>query len=334
MRPALAIAFLLGFVPAAAGIAVWAEGQFFRQPGPAVVRTVVVVKTGSSLTAIAQQLASNGVVRSGLAFDAGVLLRGRAHQLKAGEYGFPAQASEAAVMDMLVTHKVIEHRLTIAEGLTSSMAVGLIDADSALAGKSPQVPEGSLLPETYLFELGTPRAQILARMHKAQAEVIDKLWPMRRAGLPFNSPDDALKLASIVEKETAVASERPHVAAVYINRLKAGMKLEADPTIIYGLTGGVALGHEIRQSELQMPNPYSTYQIDGLPPTPICNPGRDSIAAVLAPADSQDLYFVADGSGGHVFARTKAEHEQNVARWRALQEQAKSTHADEKAVVR
>ena len=332
MRPALAIAFLLGFVPAVAGIALWAEGQYFFQPGPAAVRTVVVVKPGSSLARIAQQLASDGVVRSGLVFDAGVFLRGRAHALKAGEYGFPAHASEADVVDMLVTHKVIEHRLTIAEGLTSSMAVALIDADHALAGKSPSVPEGSLLPETYLFELGTPRAQILKRMHKAQAELVEKLWQTRKPDLPFKSPDDAIKLASIVEKETAIASERPHVAAVYINRLKAGMKLEADPTIIYGLTGGVALGHDIRASELQAPNPYSTYQIDGLPPTPICNPGRNSIAAVLAPDDSQDLYFVADGSGGHVFARTKAEHEKNVARWRVLQEQAKSTHVDEKLV--
>ncbi len=332
MRPALAIAFLLGFVPAAAGIAVWAEGQYFVQPGPAEVRTVVVVKPGSSLAGIARELASNGVVRSGVAFDAGVFLRGRAHQLKAGEYGFPAHASEAAVVDMLVTHKVIEHRLTIAEGLTSSMAVSLIDSDSALAGKSPSVPEGSLLPETYLFELGTPRAQIVKRMHKAQSDLIDKLWPMRKPGLPFNSPDDAIKLASIVEKETAIASERPHVAAVYINRLKAGMKLEADPTIIYGLTGGVALGHDIQKTELEMPNPYSTYQIDGLPPTPICNPGRESIAAVLTPDDSPDLYFVADGSGGHVFARTKAEHEKNVAHWRTLQEQAKSTHVDDKLV--
>lgn len=332
MRPAVAFAFLLGFVPVAAGIAVWAEGQFYQQPGPAEARTVVVVKPGSSLAGIAQQLASNRVVRSGLAFDAGVYLRGKAHQLKAGEYGFPSHASEATVVDMLVAHKVIEHRLTIAEGLTSSMAVSLINADPALAGKSPSVAEGSLLPETYLFELGTPRAQILKRMQKAQAELVEKLWPMRKPGLPFNSPDDAIKLASIVEKETAIPSERPHVAAVYINRLKAGMKLEADPTIIYGLTGGVALGHDIRQTELQMPNPYSTYQIDGLPPTPICNPGRDSIAAVLTPDDSPDLYFVADGSGGHVFARTKAEHEKNVARWRVLQEQAKSTHVDEKVV--
>src|SRR5205814_619264 len=158
-------------------------------------------------------------------------------------------------------------------------------------------------PETYLFELGTSRAQLVARMRKAQETLLAQLWPGRKENLPFHSVDDALKLASIVEKETSIAAERPHVAAVYINRLKHGMKLDADPTIIYGLTKGVALGHSIRQSEMQVPNAYSTYQNDGLPPTPICNPGKSSIAAVLMPDDSADLYFVADGSGGHVFAR-------------------------------
>jgi UPF0755 protein len=238
--------------------------------------------------------------------------------------------SEAAIAGMLVAHKVIEHRITIPEGLTAGMAVTLLDSEPALTGKSPEVPEGSLLPETYLFELGTSRTQMLARMHKSQVELLLKLWPLRKPGLPFQTVEEALTLASIVEKETAIPSERPHVAAVYINRLRNRMKLEADPTIIYGLTRGAALGHGITQTELLTPNPYSTYQIDGLPPTPICNPGRDSIAAVLMPDDSADLYFVADGSGGHVFARTKAEHEQNVARWRVLEQQAKSAHTDSK----
>src|SRR5205085_8398633 len=165
---------------------------------------------------------------------------------------------------------------------------------------------------------------MIARMHKAQENLLAHLWPASKSGLPFDTIDDALKLASIVEKESAVASERPHIAAVYINRLKRGMKLEADPTIVYGLTKGIALGDGLRQSEIQTPNPYSSYQIDGLPPTPICNPGRVAIAAVLNPDDSPDLYFVADGTGGHVFARTKSEHEQNVAKWRVLEQQAKS----------
>lgn len=326
----LTTVFLIALILAGAGIAVWAEGQYFQEPGPAQARTVVVIKPGSGLSAIARELESHGIVRSGLVFQAGIILRGKASSLKAGEYGFPALASEAAVMDMLVSHRVVEHRITIPEGFTSGMVTALMNADTALSGKLAELPEGSLLPETYMFELGTPRVQLAARMQKAQSELLKKLWPARKPGLPFNSMDDALKLASIVEKETSIASERPHIAAVYINRLRAGMKLEADPTIIYGLTGGTALGHGIRHSELEAPNPYSTYQIDGLPPTPICNPGRDSIAAVLMPGDSPDLYFVADGTGGHVFARTRAEHELNVAHWRLLEQQAKSAHTEEK----
>jgi UPF0755 protein len=247
--------------------------------------------------------------------------RGRTAQLKAGEYAFPPHASEAQVVDMLVAHKALEHRLTIPEGLTSDAAVALVKADPTLTGDVPVVPEGSLLPETYLFERGTTRAELLARMHKAQEALLAQVWPKRKEGLPFASQEDALKLASIVEKETAIPSERPRIAAVFINRLQNGMKLESDPTIIYGLTKGVPLGHPLRQSELATPNPYSTYQIAGLPPTPISNPGRDAIQAVLNPSDSQELYFVANGTGGHVFAKTAAEHQRNVAQWRKIEQQ-------------
>jgi len=180
-------------------------------------------------------------------------------------------------------------------------------------------PEGSLLPETYMFERGTTRAELLARMREAQKTLIDELWPKRKEGLPIASVEDAIKLASIVEKETGLAAERPRIAAVFVNRLKTGMRLESDPTIIYGLTKGAPLGHPLRQSELDTPNPYSTYQIEGLPPTPICNPGRDSLAAVLNPPDSDELFFVADGTGGHVFAKTGAEHARNVAQWRRIE---------------
>ena len=326
----IAFRLLFAAILVAAGVvggAIW-EARYFAAPGPAPARTVLVINPHSGALAIAERLSRAGVVRSGILFQAAVVLRGKSAQLKAGEYGFPAHASEAAVMDMIVMHRVIEHRITIPEGFTSDMAVALLDGERTLKGKSPVVQEGSLLPETYLFELGTSRSQILERMHKAQTELLEKLWPTRRPDLPLQTMNDVLKLASIVEKETAIPAERPHVAAVYINRLRNGMKLEADPTIIYGLTKGVALGHGITQVELQTPNPYSTYQIDGLPPTPICNPGRDSIAAVLMPADSPDLYFVADGTGGHVFARTKTEHEQNVAHWRLMQQQTKSAHTD------
>jgi UPF0755 protein len=324
--------FLIFFAAlAVAGVAgaAWWEDRYFAQPGPSHAETDLIIAPHSSLKSIADALTKAGVVENGLLFRASVVRRGKNSQLKAGEYGFPAHASEAQITDMMIARRVIEHRITIAEGLTSDAALALVKADPVLTGPVPVVPEGSLLPETYLFERGTTRAEILARMHKAQQAVLDQLWPKRKAGLPLMSPDDALKLASVVEKETAVAAERPRVAAVFINRLQNGVKLESDPTIIYGLTKGVALGHSLRQSEIATPNPYSTYQVGGLPPTPICNPGRDAIAAVLNPPDSQEFYFVANGSGGHVFAKTMAEHQKNVAQWRKLEsEQSKGAGTD------
>jgi UPF0755 protein len=307
-----------------AGVA-FLEDRWFAQAGPLADEKTLVVKPGSGVAAIAQTLADAGVVRNALLFRIGVVRRGHTAQLKAGEYAFPAHASEAQVMAMLLAHKTLEHRLTIAEGLTSDAAVALVMADPVLTGPVTVTPEGSLLPETYLFERGTTRAELLSRMHQAQTKVLAELWPKRKQGLPLASQDDALKLASIVEKETALAAERPRIAAVFINRLKNGMKLESDPTIIYGLTKGVALGHALRQSELATPNPYSTYQIVGLPPTPISNPGKDAIAAVLNPSDTDEIYFVADGSGGHAFASNLADHQKNVARWRKLEKDQAGT---------
>jgi peptidoglycan lytic transglycosylase G len=315
----LSLIALLALVTAAVAGAGWWEGRYFAQAGPAPSQITLIVKPGSGLRTIAGALAQAGVVKSALLFRAGVMRRGRTAQLKAGEYAFPAHVSEALAMDMLVARKVVEHRITIAEGLTSDAVAALIAADPVLTGPVTVAPEGSLLPETYLFERGTTRAEMLARMHQAQVKLLAGLWPKRKATLPVMTEQDALNLASIVEKETAVASERPRIAAVFINRLKNGMKLESDPTIIYGLTKGVALGHPLRQSELATPNPYSTYQIAGLPPTPICNPGRDAIAAVLNPAQTDELYFVANGSGGHVFSKNIAEHQKNVAQLRRVE---------------
>jgi UPF0755 protein len=312
------IVFLALAAGGIAGAFLW-EDRAFAQPGPSAGEQTVVVKPGSGVAAIAQSLADAGVVKSALMFRIGVVRRGRTAQLKAGEYAFPAHVSGAQVMAMLVAHKTLEHRLTIAEGLTSDAAVALVMADPVLTGPVTVTPEGSLLPETYLFERGTTRAELLLRMHQAQIKVLADLWPKRKEGLPLTNEEDALKLASIVEKETGVASERPRIAAVFINRLKNGMKLESDPTIIYGLTKGAALGHPLRQSELDTPNPYSTYQIVGLPPTPISNPGKDAIAAVLNPSDTDEIYFVADGSGGHAFASNLADHQKNVAKWRRLE---------------
>jgi UPF0755 protein len=302
-----------------AGGAAWWEDRNFNAPGPAEKETVLIIRPGSGAGVIAASLAEAGIVDRPLLFRIGVRRRNQTTALKAGEYAFPANASMAQIMDMLVQHKVVMHRITIAEGLTSDMALAIVNADPVLEGTAGAVPEGTLLPETYVFERGTTRAEIVSRMREAQEKLIAELWPNRKEGLPIRTVEDAIKLASIVEKETGVPAERPRIAAVFVNRLRMGMKLESDPTIIYGLTKGAPLGHPLRQSELDTPNPYSTYQISGLPPTAICNPGRDSIAAVLSPPDSEDLFFVADGSGGHAFARTNAEHERNVAQWRRIE---------------
>ena len=312
---------------AAAGGAMW-EDRHFNAPGPLSAQATVYIPAGQSLRGMAANLEAAGAVDSGILFRLGVVRRGTATALKAGEYAIPARASPADIMGLLLAHKVILHRLTIAEGLTSAMALAALDGDAALSGAvNAPPPEGSLLPETYLFERGTTRAALIARMEKAQKDLVAKLWGSRKQDLPFMSPEDAIILASIVEKETALPSERPRIAAVFVNRLKMGMRLESDPTIIYGLTKGVPLGHPLRQSELGQPNPYSTYQIDGLPPTPICNPGKDAIAAVLNPPDSDELYFVADGSGGHVFAKSLVEHTRNVAKWRRLQQAEENRNA-------
>ncbi len=299
--------------------ALWWEDRNFNAPGPSEKETVVIIRPGGGTRAIAATLSEAGVIDTPLLFRIGVRRRDRTTELKAGEYAFPVGISMARVMDMLVEHTVVMHRITLAEGLTSDMALAIVNADPVLEGPSTTATEGSLLPETYVFERGTTRAEMLERMRESQKKLIAELWPRRKEGLPLQSVEDAITLASIVEKETGLAEERPRIAAVFVNRLKMGMKLESDPTIIYGLTKGVPLGHPLRQSELDTPNPYSTYQITGLPPTPICNPGRDSIAAVLNPPESEDLFFVANGTGGHAFARTNAEHERNVAQWRRIE---------------
>jgi len=226
----------------------------------------------------------------------------------------------ADVMGILVSGKSIQHKITAAEGLTSRMVYDIVTRNPALAGDAgPEPVEGTLLPETYLFTRGMTRQKILERMTKAQRVLIEKLWPGRAANLPINSPTQAITLASIVEKETAIGEERRHIAAVFLNRLRLGMKLQSDPTIIYGVTKGYPLGRGIRESELARVTPYNTYANTGLPPTPICNPGKDSIAAVLNPENSKDLYFVANGKGGHTFASSIVEHEKNVARWRQVE---------------
>ncbi|MDB5456395.1 MAG: aminodeoxychorismate lyase, partial [Caulobacter sp.] len=281
----------------------------------------VVLRRGASLPEIAASLETGGAIRSSSIFMTAAKLTGAARALKAGEYEFPSRASMASVLDAIRHGRIVRHMITIPEGLTSDMAVDILQASPVLVGDAPTPPEGAILPETYEVERGEDRAAVLRRMMDDHDKLLRQLWASRQPGLPFSTPEEAVTLASIVEKETGLAAERPRVAAVFVNRLRAGMRLGSDPTIIYGLTRGRPLGRGILLSELQTPTPYNTYLIDGLPPTPIANPGRAALAAVLDPPRTQELYFVADGSGGHVFAKTYEEHARNVARWRQVERQ-------------
>jgi UPF0755 protein len=326
MKKFVALAIVL--VVLAAGVVEWVYAGF-AAPGPAAAHgseTVVLVKSGTGLRGVAQTLADAGVVLKPDVFKIGVRLHGETTALKAGEYAIPSHASMHAIMDILIAGHSIEHKLTVAEGLTSQMAIDLVQSDPVLVGEAgPVPPEGALLPETYLFARGTTRSEIVAKMQKEQRELLDELWAKRAPNLPVKTKEEAVILASIVEKETAIPAERPHIASVFVNRLRLGMRLQSDPTIIYGITEGYPLGRRIRQSEIEKATPYNTYAIAGLPPQPICNPGRDSIAAVLDPADTKDLFFVADGTGGHIFAATAAEQARNVAKWRRIEREQNSS---------
>ncbi len=311
----------LALVATLAGLwAVWA----YQGPGPAAragQTTTVFLRRGSGLPEIASSLERAGVIRSRAIFVAMAQISGAARRLKAGEYEVASRAPMSSVLRDIRDGKIVRHWVTIPEGRTSEMAVEILAAASELEGDAPIPPEGSILPETYEVERGEDRAAVLRRMMDARDKLLSNLWAQRQEGLPFASPEEAVTLASIVEKETALATERPRIAAVFLNRLRVGMRIQSDPTIIYGISRGRALGRGIRQSELQAANPYNTYQIDGLPPTPIANPGRASLAAVLDPPKTSELYFVADGTGGHVFASTLEEHNANVARWRNIERQ-------------
>ena len=305
-----------------AGVAGWGNAAW-DQPGPSASETVVMIKPRTPSHAVATLLEQRGVVKSGLLFEMDMRLRGMTGQLKAGEYAIPGGASMATVAGILVSGKAIQHKLTAAEGLTSDMIWKLVQKDPVLVGDAGPVPaEGTLLPETYLFTRGETRTGLLAKMAAAQQKFLRARWEARASDLPFKSMAEAVILASIVEKETALPAERPHIAGLFINRLKVGMRLQSDPTIIYGITRGYPLGRGIRQSEIEGATPYNTYVIAGLPPTPIANPGKDAIAAALNPQETDDLFFVATGKGGHVFSATISEHARNVAAWRAAERAA------------
>jgi len=323
---ATSIVLALIAVGAVGGGYVWLT-RAFEQPGPAAEDKVVLLAPGLGLNAIAERLESEGLITSRYVFRAGVTLEGGERSLKAGEYAVPAGASMREIFAMLADGRVVQYAVTFAEGLTSAMIVASLAQSEVLEGEIAEAPpEGALLPETYQVVRGTSRQALLDRMAEAQTALVDRLWETRAEGLPFDTKEQAIILASIVEKETGLPEERARVAAVFVNRLKRGMPLESDPTIIYGISQGEPLVNAagerrgIRRSELDnAANPYNTYHIRGLTPGPICNPGADSIAAVLNPATTNDLFFVADGTGGHAFAATLAEHNRNVARWRRIE---------------
>ena len=288
---------------------------------------VLWVQRGTSVGALAEEVAARCATEGFLPFPsdtdlfkAAARVHDLAPSLRAGEFAIPENASLIAILRVLRDGKPLLRFVTIPEGLTVAQAMRLVDAAPVLEGGVTLDPdEGALLPETYAYERGEARDAVVRRMMSAHDEALAALWPDRAGDLPFDTQEQAVILASIVEKETAVAEERPRVAAVFVNRLRRGMRLQSDPTIIYGLTGGEPLGRGIRLSELRGETPYNTYVISGLPPTPIANPGRASLQAVLNPADTDDLYFVADGTGGHAFASTLAEHNRNVAAWRRIE---------------
>jgi UPF0755 protein len=296
----------------------------YRGPGPAAEAdrsTTVVLERGSGVSQIARTLEEAGVIGSAALFITAAKLSGAATSLKAGEYEFPSRASMARVLADIRAGKVVRHFITVPEGWTSEMAVEAVTRSPVLVGAAAAPPEGAILPDTYQVQRGDQRAEVIQRMRDAQTKLLAELWAKRQAGLPFTTPQEAVTLASIVEKETGLAAERPRIAAVFVNRLRTGMRLESDPTIIYGVSRGRALGRGITMSELLTPTPYNTYRIDGLPPTPIANPGRASLESVLNPPRTTELFFVADGTGGHVFASSYAEHQRNVARWRTVERQ-------------
>lgn len=316
-------------IAAAAGYAGWVwVNQQFEAPGPSQTQTTLMLPRGAGLIAIASQLEREGVIEDARLFRLMVQIDQGERSLRAGEYRIPQGASMRDIYALLREGRTVMHPVTAAEGLTTAMIVRIVEASDVLTGEITRIPaEGALLPETYMVDRGTPRQAVIDRMEAAQAELLAQAWPGRADNLPYATPEEAIIIASIVEKETSVASERPLVASVFVNRLRRGMRLQSDPTIIYGITQGEPLGRGIRRSELDNANnPYNTYHINGLTPTPIANPGRDSILAVLNPPQTDYLFFVADGTGGHAFSATYAEHNRNVAVWRRIErERAQGT---------
>src|SRR3954449_3622920 len=298
--------------------------QKIEAPGPLQEERIVNIPARAGMTDIADALQREGVIDNNRwAFIGAVLALKARSELKPGEYLFQKNASLRDVIGTIVEGKVVQHAVTIPEGLTSEQIVSRLSDSDIFSGSVREMPrEGTMLPETYKFPRGTTREQVIARIQQAQKRVLAEIWERRSPDLPIKTPEQLVTLASIVEKETGKSDERSRVASVFVNRLRQRIKLQSDPTIIYGLVGGKGtLGRPIKRSEIQQPSPYNTYVVEGLPPGPIANPGRASLEAAATPARTRDLFFVADGTGGHTFTETYDQHQKNVSRLRSMEKQ-------------
>lgn len=309
----------VSMVLALAGGAGWWLYREMIAAGPLTEARRVVIPPKTGLAGIAELLAKAGVVRHALPFEAAALLSGEVSDLQAGEYEFPPATNPLQATAIIASGKTVRHKLTIPEGLTTAEVLALVKAAPALAGDpGPPPPEGSLMPDTYFYRYGESRRRLIDEMEREMTHALQRAWAKRHPDLPLTSPEQLLTLASIVESEAAHADERAHIAGVFVNRLRLGMPLESDPTVIYGLTDGGAkkLDRPLTRADLDAPSPYNTYLEKGLPEGPIDNPGAAALRAAAHPEPTADLYFVADRHGGHVFARTLAEHDRNVAQYR------------------
>ena len=316
-----AIFTFLVIISVSVGAGLYFGKERFEAPGPLAEDKVVNIPNGLGIKEISELLVREGVIEHPYVFVGGVIVLKARGSLKHGEYQFTKKASLSDVVDTITDGKVVQHSFTVAEGLTSEQIVARLLETPTLSGQIREIPrEGTLLPETYRFTRGMERSLIIQRMQQAHKRVLQDVWQHRSPDLPVQTPEQLVTLASIVEKETGKPDERTRVAAVFVNRLKSRMRLQSDPTIIYGLTGGKgALGRPIMKSEIGQATPYNTYVIDGLPPGPIANPGKASLEATATPARTKELYFVADGTGGHAFSENYAEHQKHVARLRAIE---------------
>lgn len=315
----LTVTALAGAV-AVAGAGYWAVTRV-AAPGPLTEETIVLIPRGAGVESIGSRLFEAGVIEHPYLFYFGSKLRDASRGLKAGEYAFASGISIDGVLEQMGQGRTLVRRVTVPEGLTSTQIVALLAAEDKLTGDIADIPpEGTLLPETYHYSYGDNRAAILERMRHSMTVAVNELWEKRAEGLPFKTPQEAVILASIVEKETGVAAERAKVAGVFVNRLESGMRLQSDPTVIYALTEGKRdLGRSLTRADWRFESDYNTYVTAALPPGPIANPGRASLQATLQPESHKYIYFVADGSGGHAFATSLADHNRNVAKWRAVQ---------------